>query len=634
MPIDIEALLQPVSGDQPCGVDLRHQPVYLQIREARRQEDELSQGVWKHDVKTADYPLVLKLSKEALTKRGKDLQVAAWLTEALLRLEGFSGFDQGLRLIRQLLETYWETVHPLMDDDGDLELRATPLRWVASQLDAGVRSAPLTKAGHSWYQYKQSRAIPNEDAARMDQNKQLARDEAIAEGQITPEDFEAGFNATPPGFSKQIHDQLAGLLALLPEMAAFCDEKFGEESPDFSPLRNTLEEVHQTSRILMKQKGVTEDEPVQEAQDEGWAEPASTETEYAEPQSYGYAQPTQAAAAPAPRRGGGGMEPSSADDAIERIIVAARYLRKENPSSPAGYMLPRYLRWSELRACGGYPDPNLLQPPSSDVRVSLKRLANEGNWDQISEMAENAAGQPCGRAWLDLHRYACTAALFAGQSAISNAIVGGLKSLLADVPHLLDWSLADDTPVANAETIQWLRDQGALTPPASQGESFEAAAPPSPPPPPPPPPPQVWYPPPEAVAPTSASGEGEPTPPDAYDLAMEAARNGNIEEALEILSREAAAEPSGRGRFLRRLQQAQVCVSTANAEVARPLLEALAEEIAQRKLQEWEVADLVAQPLTLLYGCLDGSEDAAEQKRKLYAEICRLYPARAVRLPR
>ena len=60
----------------------------------------------------------------------------------------------------------------------------------------------------------------------------------------------------------------------------------------------------------------------------------------------------------------------------------------------------------------------------------------------------------------------------------------------------------------------------------------------------------------------------------------------------------------------------------------------LTEEIGQRHLEEWEVADLLTQPLTLLYRCLDGSEPDSEKKRKLYAEICRLYPARAVRLPR
>ena len=53
MPINIEALLQPIPGDDPCGADLRYHPVTPLIKEARREEADLSQGVWKHDVKWA-----------------------------------------------------------------------------------------------------------------------------------------------------------------------------------------------------------------------------------------------------------------------------------------------------------------------------------------------------------------------------------------------------------------------------------------------------------------------------------------------------------------------------------------------------------------------------------------------------
>ena len=80
MPIDIEALLQPISDEEPCGSDLRYHPVTDKIKEARRQEEALAQGVWEREVKVADYVAVLKLAKEALTKQSKDLQIAAWLT--------------------------------------------------------------------------------------------------------------------------------------------------------------------------------------------------------------------------------------------------------------------------------------------------------------------------------------------------------------------------------------------------------------------------------------------------------------------------------------------------------------------------------------------------------------------------
>ena len=620
MPIDIDALLQPITESQPCGADVRNHPVYIQIREARRQEDDFARGVWKLDVKEADYPLALKLCKEALTKRGKDLQVAAWMTEALLRLEGFAGLSQGLELIHRLVDTYWETVYPQIDEDGDLEMRATALRWAGSQLDAAIRSVALTKGGHNWYQYKQSRAIPSEEAARSDSAKQSARDEALSEGKIPPEEFAKGFESTPVAFCKQTYDTVAGLLEAVQALSDDCDEKFGSDGPDFGPLRSTLEDVHQTARVLLKEKGGAEAPEPEAGGDEG----AGPEESWQGEETAAAAVESAAdgvAAAPARRRAtGGGIEPSSQNDAIERLLAASRYLRRENPQNSAGYLIPRTLRWGELRAAGGYPDPGILAPPSSDLRISLKRLAAEGAWDKVGDLAENAAGQPCGRAWLDLQRYACYACQFSGADAVASAILAGLKSLLADVPQLLEWTLADDTPAANPETLAWLKERGVLP-----GAPAEAEIPA-------PPPQQMWYPPPEP-SPVSEDG-AEPAPPDAYVIALQTAQSGNIEEALEILSRELAQEPCGRDRFLRKLQLAQLCVATGNEAIAEPVLRELAEEIDRRDLTEWELADVVAQPLALLYGCLDRAPEAAAEKRDLYARICRLNPARAVRLAR
>jgi type VI secretion system protein ImpA len=567
----------------------------------------------------------LKLSKEALTKRGKDLQVAAWTTEALLRLEGFDGLRQGLELIRRLLDTYWDSIHPQIDEDGDLEMRAAPLSWAGSQLDSAIRSSPLTKAGHNWYQYKQSRAIPSEDAARSDPTKQMARDEAIGEGEIPPEEFDKGFESTPVAFCKQTYDTLAGLIEAVQALREYCDEKFGEAAPDFGQLRTSLEEVQQTARVLLKQKGGS-DTP--EPEEGGDAEAAGEEWREEETAAVAGAASNEtmpAATAPRRRASSGGVEPSSHEDAIQRLLAAARYLRREDPRNAAGYLISRALRWGELRAAGANADATALAAPPSDLRISLKRLASEGAWDQVGDLAENAAGQPCGRAWLDLQRYACYACQFAGNDAVADAILAGLKSLLADVPQVLQWTLADDTPPANLETMAWLKERGVLP-----GDPAELAPAPVA-----PPVQQVWYAPPGALRAPAPSEEGaQEAPPDAYELAMQTAQAGNVEEALAILSREQAQEPCGRDRFLRKLQLAQLCLATGNEAIAEPVLQELAEEIDRRKLAEWELAEVVTQPLTLLYRCLDRAPEAAAEKRDLYARICRLYPARAVRLAR
>ncbi|MGH9665358.1 MAG: ImpA family type VI secretion system protein, partial [Bryobacteraceae bacterium] len=103
-----EDLLNPIAGDNPGGENLRYAPVYDKIKEARREEDDAPQGEWKRDRKVADYALVIKLASEALAAKSKDLQLAAWLTEASLKKEGFGGLRQGLDLLRGIVENFWD----------------------------------------------------------------------------------------------------------------------------------------------------------------------------------------------------------------------------------------------------------------------------------------------------------------------------------------------------------------------------------------------------------------------------------------------------------------------------------------------------------------------------------------------
>jgi type VI secretion system protein ImpA len=81
-------ILNPIPGENPSGENLRYAPVYDQIKEARREDEDISQGDWQTEVKKADWVVVVKLAGEVLAKKSKDLQIAAWLTEAQLHREG------------------------------------------------------------------------------------------------------------------------------------------------------------------------------------------------------------------------------------------------------------------------------------------------------------------------------------------------------------------------------------------------------------------------------------------------------------------------------------------------------------------------------------------------------------------
>src|SRR6478672_8605682 len=129
-----DELLKPIPGQNPGGADLRYDPIYDKIKEARREDDDAPQGDWATARKTAEWPVVIKLTKAALTEKSKDLQLAAWLTEGLLRREGFAGFSAGLDLLEGLVDQHWDHLFPEIED-GDAEMRASPLDWVGRKFD-------------------------------------------------------------------------------------------------------------------------------------------------------------------------------------------------------------------------------------------------------------------------------------------------------------------------------------------------------------------------------------------------------------------------------------------------------------------------------------------------------------------
>ena len=595
-------LLNPIPGDIPSGTNLRYAPVYDKIKEARRQEDDAPQGEWQRERKVADYKLVIKLASETLAMQSKDLQLAAWLTEAFLHQEGFAGLQQSLKLLHGLVENFWDTMYPEIED-GDLELRSAPLEWVGTRLDDPVRKAPLTRGGFSYYKFKESRSVGSEEDAAQSDQKREAREAAIADGKVTLEEFEKDSAGTSTAQYEAWVAAMDGSLESIDSLRTLCDEKFGNYAPSFTPLKTALEEVRNAAnQILQKrldQEGRRPEPEEAEAELEVVEESGSSGT----------------AAAPARKKKSVvGLEPQDLDDVTVRLAAVARFLRQQDASSPAPYLLLRGYRWGEVRGYGESPDPTVLIPPSSEVRQNIKRLSLEANWGEVLEAAETAMAEPCGRGWLDLQRYVVRAAEEWGYYNISKAVISELRTLLADVPSLPHLALMDDTATANAETQAWIRDVVQV---ASGSAPAEVSAPSF-----------------DEPAVEESSAPGEPTPPDTFTLAVEAARSGRAADAIQMLSEDIARQQSGRTRFQRKLQLAQICMMTSHEALAQPILEELARSIDAHKLEEWESSDAVAHPLAMLYKCLNKMDGDPAIKQKLYAQISRLDPVQALECAR
>ena len=159
MPLNLEELLQPIPGDNPSGAgsSLRAGLRRNQGSAPRRRRRPAGR-TGQRERKLADWPVVIKLTSECLAKQSKDLQLAAWLTEALLRKEGFAGLRSGLELIKGLLENFWDTLYPEVED-GDLELRSAPLSWLGLKLDMAVKSVPLVRGGYTHFKYDEAQNV-------------------------------------------------------------------------------------------------------------------------------------------------------------------------------------------------------------------------------------------------------------------------------------------------------------------------------------------------------------------------------------------------------------------------------------------------------------------------------------------
>jgi type VI secretion system protein ImpA len=297
-PIDIEALLTPIQGDNPSGEDLRYSQVYEEIKEARRYDDFLDQGEWKTEIKKADWDKVITVAVDSLTNKTKDLQIAVWLTEALISKEGFEGCLFSLQIINGMLQDFWDSLYPEIEDD-DLEYRVAPLELMNEKVSGSIQQVPITDPfrtlGYSWAKWQESRQV-GYDAESRDEGARKKREEALAEGKLTADEFDIAVNTTSPVFYKTLSETIALCITEFKRLDGLVDEKFGRDAPRLSEFGKAIEDTNQLVQKICKDKGLFVSlEP--EAPQEEVAQGAETVQVSEETQMVPVTPPAQAAGA-------------------------------------------------------------------------------------------------------------------------------------------------------------------------------------------------------------------------------------------------------------------------------------------------------------------------------------------------
>jgi type VI secretion system protein ImpA len=354
---DIEAILAPLAGDQPTGVDLRQDfsptSIYFRLRDARAQARDAerqadSQG--GEEVQPALWRPVVTMAIGALKANSKDLEVATWLTEALVRIAGLRGLSGGATIIAGLVERHWDGLFPVLDEGG-VESRVAAVAGLSGQGADGTLMQPLRKVAlfqrpdgspFSLWQYQAAVELSGiTDQAR--------REQRIASGVVPFEEVEKEARLAGAVHWSAQREVIAQALASWKGMERAFDEKAGQASPAANRVRELLEFVSETCRRFA---------PPGPAEGGAQADGASMTTSETAGDS---------AAAVATSGAISGRE-----QALRQLMEIAAWFKRNEPSSPIGFTLDEAVRRARL----GWPD--LVRELVADETARHSLLSSAG----------------------------------------------------------------------------------------------------------------------------------------------------------------------------------------------------------------------------------------------------------------
>lgn len=357
--IDVEALLAPLAtGEGGAGDDPRsdYTPTspYQRLRDARSdaRAEERAQDAGEDDpVVPAAWREVRDLALLCLREKAKDFEIAAWLAEAMVRLEGLPGLTACAALIAGLAERYWDYGFPQPDEDG-LENRSSPIGGLAGEGTDGtlmqpIRRIPLFRRGdgrpvglHLWQAAQDTAALGDE------KRKKARLDAGVPEFEVLEREARADSRMLRDA-AVAARDARNAWVAMDTALTA----RFGADTPATRRVTEALDTIFGVGERLL---GSVEDAAsAPQAEAEADAAPADA---------------AAAGAASGPER----RAVRTREDAIRALEEIADWFRRMEPHSPLAYTLIDAARRARL------PLPDLLAEVLPDDAARTQMLTMLG----------------------------------------------------------------------------------------------------------------------------------------------------------------------------------------------------------------------------------------------------------------
>ena len=387
--IDLDALLAPISEENPGGDSLRYSGIYDEIADARRADIDVAQGEWQTELKTADYRKVVEVAVNALTTLSKDLQIAAWLSEALIKMHGFAGLRDSVKLMTGLHENFWDGAFPVVEDN-DQEGRANAVSWLESNAAQSVRDVAITAgAGLSFNDWQDAKRF--DMPANFDSLDEAAKErwndlraQAERENRTTGDKWKAAVAGTRRAFCEQMQFTFDEAREAIEELNSVIEAKYERnQMPGLSGLKKSLDEVGGQVKKILEKKRLEEPDPVDAAESNGgWGDEEDSGSG---------------------STGIGSGPIKGRPEALRRLEEVAAFFQKTEPHSPVSYLVQRAVKW------GNMPLESWLQEVIKDDNVlgqlretlGLGGGASSGGWDSGYEepSADAAEETPPAEEW-------------------------------------------------------------------------------------------------------------------------------------------------------------------------------------------------------------------------------------------
>jgi len=315
--INIEELLQPISPEEPCGVDVSYEPAMQEL-------ETLLVGKPETQFSPAEEPRWEEVRDRCveLLRRSKNLRVSVVLCLALLRVGGLPGFGDAFVLLQRMLVQYWESLFPRLDPDDNndptervniLAALVTPFGSFEDPMQflRRLREAPLTDSTRVG-RFSLADIVPAKTPGA----------EAVAPVANATQ-VQAAFRDTPPEKLERLANAVSDSIKAAKAIDEFLTRTIGaNRAPDWTPLLSTLLEIAKTLPAdmshLLPANGTSDGDAAQSG------------------------APARAASG----AGNGAIE--SRQDVVRTLERVCEYYSRAEPASPVPLLLRRAQRLVEM----------------------------------------------------------------------------------------------------------------------------------------------------------------------------------------------------------------------------------------------------------------------------------------------